>query len=1006
MVASTALQFQTGSPDGEVSLTGEVFRVAQKAYLHLVKGVGLDTQTAFFWILAVVVLRGLQSRSARQQPCNETAAVIRTLNYHGQGNRWLEDLCVALETSELTPHNFAELARIVDSLSLSAISDPFTLGWLHQFWNNQQRFQATVAIPRAGDAELDSEQISRITQIYTDQYIVQFLLENSFVKLWADDRFDFVEWRYLLTPADPAKERKRLARELSFLDPACGSGHFLVYAFRLFFQMLQHDEPGAEVENTVILILSNMLFGVDVDTSAVEISRISLWLEIQRHCNVSGGRIWSLLEDCVVVAQNVGGSLCRDVIQMSPAVQRVLTRSYSCVATNPPYLGRRKLPVQLRSFLAAEFPYAKHDLFAAFIARCVELTENNGMVALVTMDKWLRLAGYRLLREGSGTFKGVLNLCEIELLCDLGSRAFARSSSLHDGVRVVLSCMRKIEPAPHHEIALIDLRKAHGAEAKALELRRQASTQHLPFRAIPQALLKGGAKARDSWVHPPELRTVLGDLARLESTADVVVGLQTSNDEEWVRYNWEVPDASDGWIPYLKGGGYSRWSGMNWFMLDLEGGRTTFEKSPNAGLSVERHFARPGFCYSWFADGCLGLREKPAGVGFGRAAASGVFTDDVRLVAVLNARISSYLVRCMGGKIQLPEGVVRQLPVPSSLDAIDLALVETALHAKQRLSATDLREYTFSPTTNWDPRAAWKDELTVLDAEGLIDRQVQAAFGIPDSVMVHVTSEMDVPVAWYGVARGNACDSNDLADGCAAALIGKRLRNRTPAARGALPAIGIIERISRALCVHPASVYQIFVEWFLKKDQRIAPLLKDRLQDLLTVVLLEHFEHRWPQDKREVHDRCEGSSAGAILGFRRAAEIFQHAISNDLRFNQLLGEFEPEVVLGGSVEHWLRYSFFGRHIKQYKRRPPVLAVDLLKDAEGRAETILLYTPTLSSVLFESTIESLFPCGVGTSNQDRTDALRAEFDKLGDRPGDGVRRAIAVFQGTGMLGKVV
>ena len=147
---------------------------------------------------------------------------------------------------------------------------------------------------------------------------------------------------------------------------------------------------------------------------------------------------------------------------------------------------------------------------------------------------------------------------------------------------------------------------------------------------------------------------------------------------------------------------------------------------------------------------------KPTGCSFGRAASSGIFCSDRRLIAFLNSRFASLASRALGGKIQLPEGVVRRLPAPRSLDGISLKLVDLVVELKRELLRSDITDVLFDPTVAY----SWSETLALeclrLVVEGLLEAQVERALGMSrdDGELCGVS--MGVPVGWFRMQQSFA----------------------------------------------------------------------------------------------------------------------------------------------------------------------------------------------------------------------------------------------------------
>jgi type I restriction-modification system DNA methylase subunit len=93
-------------------------------------------------------------------------------------------------------------------------------------------------------------------------------------------------------------------------------------------------------------------------------------------------------------------------------------RHYDVVVANPPYMSRRSMNDEMAAFLDDQYPEAKGDLYAAFIARCAELTEESGRVGMITQQSFMFISSYEALR------KGLLDSFVIETMAHTGPHAF------------------------------------------------------------------------------------------------------------------------------------------------------------------------------------------------------------------------------------------------------------------------------------------------------------------------------------------------------------------------------------------------------------------------------------------------------------------------------------------------------------------------------------------------------------------------------------------------------
>jgi hypothetical protein len=181
-----------------------------------------------------------------------------------------------------------------------------TIGWVYQYFNGtdeRKRMREESQAPR------NSRELAVRNQFFTPRYVVQFLTDNTLSRIWYEMRNAKTalaeRCEYLVRkPGETFGPRSRKdPRDLRVLDPACRSGHFLLYAFDLFVtiyeeahtdpespksevtgQTLQEDYPTPEALHEALpsLILAHNLHGVDIDARCAQIAQLALWMRAQR----------------------------------------------------------------------------------------------------------------------------------------------------------------------------------------------------------------------------------------------------------------------------------------------------------------------------------------------------------------------------------------------------------------------------------------------------------------------------------------------------------------------------------------------------------------------------------------------------------------------------------------------------------------------------------------------------------------------------------------------------
>lgn len=156
---------------------------------------------------------------------------------------------------------------------------PDAFGWAYQYWNSEEKDRVFEKIRTKRGAKIEGAEIIPTTCIYTEPYMVKFLVQNSLGALWLGMHPDTSlckSWQYYVRDADRAPVKRKPVREITFLDPACGSGHFLIEAFDLFYEMYLEEGEVMDRREICASIVERNLYGLDIDERAVQIARLAL----------------------------------------------------------------------------------------------------------------------------------------------------------------------------------------------------------------------------------------------------------------------------------------------------------------------------------------------------------------------------------------------------------------------------------------------------------------------------------------------------------------------------------------------------------------------------------------------------------------------------------------------------------------------------------------------------------------------------------------------------------
>jgi hypothetical protein len=507
----------------------------------------------------------------------------------------LDDPCVRLR---LAPEGRHALEQILDTIPAETFTADDALGWIYQFWQKDKKDEVNASERKIGGADLGP-----VTQLFTENYMVRFLLENSLGAWWAARRphsplvkgFEYLRFQDDGKPAAGGFDSwPGHVAEVTLMDPCCGSGHFLVEAFSMLWQMRAEEDGLAPVEAQDAVLRDN-LFGLELDARCVQIAMFNVALQAWK----SGGG-WRQLPVPNIACTGIAarGSL-NDWLEVARApgspLQRPLTKLHELYASaddygsllDPPRIaegdvnGRGLFDPEWKE-IAAALSQQRHDLdpaadvlgdsiasiarSAALLSRSYDLCVTNvpyrsrvtlsskilafidlyhsdaaGDLATSFVDRCMRFASTcALVSPQSWLFQPwyesfrqrLLKDIHWRMLARLGAGAFAHITG--EVVNVALLIADNVRPTRASQFACIDLQEIGGATAKADELR---SGEVEFFR---QAAMAENPDARIA-------RPSTGEHALLLDRADSSQGICTGDYARFGRQFWELIAVADGW---------------------------------------------------------------------------------------------------------------------------------------------------------------------------------------------------------------------------------------------------------------------------------------------------------------------------------------------------------------------------------------------------------------------------------------------------------------------------
>lgn len=165
------------------------------------------------------------------------------------------------------------------------------IGWMYQYYNTEPKNEAF-----AKKGKIAKEEIPAVTQLFTPDWIVRYMVENSLGRLWVEGHPDSdlqSKWKYYLEEAKQESEvqaelaeiREKYAQlkleDIKFIDPCMGSGHILVYAFDVFMQM--YENAGWLAREAAQNIVEHNIYGLDIDDRAAQLSYFAIMMKARQY---------------------------------------------------------------------------------------------------------------------------------------------------------------------------------------------------------------------------------------------------------------------------------------------------------------------------------------------------------------------------------------------------------------------------------------------------------------------------------------------------------------------------------------------------------------------------------------------------------------------------------------------------------------------------------------------------------------------------------------------------
>lgn len=649
-------------------------------------------------------------------------------------------------TEMLLPNNILKqesvLAHLVKDIDEDDWKDAVQIiGWMYQYYNTEPKQAVFDGLKK--NVKITKEKIPAATQLFTPDWIVRYMVENSLGRLWLESHPNNAlkaNWKYYLDEAQQTPEvaeKLRVARsqspvkspeDICLIDPCMGSGHILVYAFDVLMQI--YVSEGYNPRDAAKLILEKNIYGLDIDCRAYQLAYFSLMMKARQYNRriFTDGVKPQVYNPAGFPDGEEYGSLVKvDKLEPMPELskeqqmtlfdgsyeaklnawnfKRLLAQKYDVVVTNPPYMGSSGVGAKLSDYVKNNYPDSKSDLFAVFIEKCGELLKHTGYQAMITQHAWMFLSSYEKLR-------GKLLRRDIVNMAHLGARAFEEIGG--EVVQTTAFVLSKCNTAYFEAVyvRLVDYNSQQAKEEAYLAGGDRHTAKKENFEKIPGCPVA-------YWVSE-EAVGIFDNYPIFDNIVTTRAGMITGNNDIFIRLWHEISrtkmlvecdnrdkaiDSKMKWFPYSKGGAFRRWYGNNEYVVDwyndgynMRNFKDSSGKIPAHAFNLEYIF-RENICWNSLSSYIFSARHSERGFLYdasGSFASCGSSENILYYLAFLNSNAAFHYLSAINPTMNFQKGNVGALPV--IVNEADKPDVDKTVINNISLSRTDWDAF----ETSWD----------------------------------------------------------------------------------------------------------------------------------------------------------------------------------------------------------------------------------------------------------------------------------------------------------------
>lgn len=610
------------------------------------------------------------------------------------------------------------IAHMVKDIPESDWNDQVQIiGWLYQYYNSEPKEKVFANLKK--NVKISAADIPAATQLFTPDWIVRYMVENSLGRLWTEGhgKPENANWKYYLEEAEQedsvkseleklrAAYREIQPEQIKIIDPCMGSGHILVYAFDVLMDI--YTACGWSERDAAKSILRNNLYGLDIDRRAYQLAYFAVMMKARQynrrilsaenqpnlanfadvmHVDTSllSGSLRKFAEQfqfadtygsLMTVTKPAGldeavsaflptFGMQAEQLEMMMRVARILTQKYDVVCTNPPYMGGSGMNATLSDFIKKNYSDYKSDLFSAFVVKCTKMAKLEGYLGFLTPYVWMFIQSYEKMRNYIYSTRTIETLIQFEY------------SAFEEATVPICTFVLKNSKVRKNG-AYLRLTEFRGG----MEVQRQKALEAISnhkcgfyYESNAENFSKIPGSPVAYWVSENFVRAF--ENKKLYTYSISPSQNITGNNNKYVRKFWELKKEKigdkDSWIFYAKGGGYRKWWGnltdiVNW----TPEARYIYQHGDgkHASQIINRNYwYKKGITWGLITSALPSFRIMPEGATFDKGGSTIIVNESIYdfTIGLLNSKVYLYVATILNPTLNFQVKDVCSMPILSN----------------------------------------------------------------------------------------------------------------------------------------------------------------------------------------------------------------------------------------------------------------------------------------------------------------------------------------------------